>query len=287
MKAIIQQWLLDHGYGQIIRDEAFSEDRPTNFGRLHFDRGRSVFVKSREPAIDDFFYAETVGLKALSEHAPLRVPKVLHYENSFILLEDLGNAKPRPDYQRSLGEGLAALHRTTQQQFGFSMPTFCGPSAQDNTLTADGFQFFAERRLLHMAARAFDEGILKRVWIKRIEYIASNLERWIPRQEPALLHGDLWAGNAHSDENGHPCLIDPACYWGWPEADLAMTDLFGGFTDDFYATYVECHPLEPGWRERFPLYNLYHLLNHVVLFGESYLGPVEVICMDFAGDSGY
>ena len=239
MEEIIQQWLLDNGYGQILHDGVFTEGGPNNFGCLYFDRGRSVFVKCREQAIPDFYHAETTGLQALSEHTPLRTPKVLHYEDHFIVMENLGSAVRRPDFYRSLGEGLAVLHQSTQQQFGFPIPTFCGPSEQDNTLTDDGFQFFAERRLLHMAARAFDEGILKRVWIKRLEYIANNLARWIPPQEPALLHGDLWAANTHSDEHGQPCLVDPACYWGWPEADLAMTDLFGGFTDDFYATYEE------------------------------------------------
>jgi fructosamine-3-kinase len=244
-------------------------------------------VKTRQPVINGFFHAESVGLEALRTNTSLRVPKVIRYEDDFILLEDLGNTKPRPDFQTTLGEGLAQLHAATQQEFGFSMPTFCGPSEQSNTPCSDGYEFFAEQRLLNMAARVFDEGILKRVWIKRIEYIATNLSRWIPPQEPAQLHGDLWGGNAHSDENGEPCLIDPACYWGWPESDLAMTDLFGGFTEDFYQAYLECRPLEPGWRERFPLYNLYHLLNHVLLFGTRYLGPVEVICMDFAGDAGY
>lgn len=287
MKLAIQQWLLDNGYGQVMRDNAFAEGRSVNYGQLHLDRGRSVFVKTREPVIPGFFVAETEGLKALAEHTSLRIPKLLHAEDNWIILEDLGNGVRRPDFYRTLGEGVAQLHQAKQQQFGYPMPTFCGPSEQVNATTSDGFEFFAEHRLLHMAARAFNEGILKRVWIKRIEYIAANLNRWIPPQEPALLHGDLWAGNTHSDENGEPCLIDPACYWGWPEADLAMTDLFGGFTDDFYNAYEELNPLEPGWRERAPLYNLYHLLNHAVLFGGTYIGQVEVVCMNFAGDSGY
>lgn len=287
MKDVIQQWLLDNGHGPVVRNEGLAEDRAVSYGRLHLDRGRSVYVKTREPVIPDFFLAESSGLEALAANTDLRVPEVLHVADNFILLEDLGDGKRRPDFYATLGQGVAQLHQARQQQFGFTMPTFCGPSKQVNATHSDGYEFFAEHRLLAMAERAFNEGILKRVWIKRIEYIATNLNRWIPPQEPALLHGDLWAGNTHSDENGEPCLIDPACYWGWPEADLAMTDLFGGFADEFYSAYEEANPLEPGWRERAPLYNLYHLLNHAVLFGRSYIGQVEVVCMNFAGDSGY
>jgi len=282
-----QQWLRDNGYGPIVRDEAQLDASPVTFGRLHLNRGRSVFVKKRLPAIPDFFTAENVGLQTLAANTDLRVPRVLHQEEEFIILEDLGDGRRRPDFFTTLAEGVAQLHQARQSEFGFFRPTFCGPSEQVNTPTADGFQFYAEHRLLHMAARAFDEGFLQRVWIKRIEYIANNLSRWIPPQEPVLLHGDLWAGNTHSDENGEPCLIDPACYWGWPETDLAMTDLFGGFSDEFYDAYEQCSALEPDWRERFPLYHLYHLLNHVVLFGNNYLLQVEAVCMNFAGDAGY
>jgi fructosamine-3-kinase len=96
----------------------------------------------------------------------------------------------------------------------------------------------------------------------------------VPEQPASLLHGDLWSGNAITDDRGSPAIIDPAAYYGWAEADLAMTALFGGFADRFYSAYMETRPLSSGWRERFGLYNLYHLLNHLNLFGRGYYGQV-------------
>ena len=99
---------------------------------------------------------------------------------------------------------------------------------------------------------------------------------------PVLIHGDLWSGNIVSDQDGAPALVDPACYWGWAEAELAMTELFGGFSADFYAAYEAASACEKDWRDRAPLYNLYHLLNHLLLFGGSYRGQIAHICQRFA-----
>ena len=118
--------------------------------------------------------------------------------------------------------------------------------------------------------------------VDQIERLIGKLNQLVPQQPASLLHGDLWSGNAISDSEGSPALIDPAVYFGWAEADLAMTDLFGGFSDAFYSAYNEVNPLASGWRERFPIYNLYHLLNHVNLFGQSYLSQVRTILKAFA-----
>ena len=107
-----------------------------------------------------------------------------------------------------------------------------------------------------------------------VRKLGKRLSELVPEQPASLIHGDLWGGNAMTDENGSPAIIDPAVYYGWAEADLAMTALFGGFNDRFYAAYIERRPLPPGWRERFGLYNLYHLLNHLNLFGRAYYGQV-------------
>lgn len=104
----------------------------------------------------------------------------------------------------------------------------------------------------------------------------------IPQQSPVLLHGDLWSGNVHTDSDGKPVLIDPAVYYGWAEADLAMTALFGGFSSYFYAAYQEVRPLDSGWERRLELYNLWHLLNHLHLFGESYLSDVKQVIKKYA-----
>jgi fructosamine-3-kinase len=115
-----------------------------------------------------------------------------------------------------------------------------------------------------------------------VERLAARLRELVPAQSPALLHGDLWHGNVFASAAREPVLIDPAAHWGWPEADIAMTRLFGGFAAEFYAAYREARPLAPGWEQRLPLYNLYHLLNHLNLFGRAWLGRVREVLECYA-----
>lgn len=279
----LQQWLLDNDYGQIVRSEGLAGGSISESGRLFMDSGTTLFIKRNDDAADSMFQAEAEGLKSLARYTRLRVPRVLHVEDHFILMEDLGDGHRQPDFYAKLGRGLAQLHQSPQQCFGYTLNNFCGSTEQLNTQMDDGFRFFAECRLLPLSIRAYEEGFLPRELLKKLETVAANLQRWIPTQDPVQLHGDFWSGNAHCDEHDQPALIDPACYWGWPETDLAMTQLFGGFTADFYDSYAEEMTLDPQWRERTPLYNLYHLLNHVLLFGSSYLPPIASTCDYFVG----
>lgn len=157
------------------------------------------------------------------------------------------------------------------------MDNWCGTTPQPNPRDTDGHAFFANHRLLFQAGRAHAAGLLAAPDLHRVEAIAGRLQDLVPVQAPALLHGDLWHGNVFADTNGEAVLVDPAAYWGWPEADLATTRLLGGFDDAFYDAYLEMRPLEPGWEERMPLYNLYHLLNHLNLFGEGYGAEVDAM----------
>ena len=131
-----------------------------------------------------------------------------------------------------------------------------------------------------MAAR--ERKLLNNAAFNALEFIAENLRLWIPPQPAVLTHGDLWSGNIHCDEHGGPALIDPATYWGWAEAELAMTRLFGGFGESFYASYAEHSGMASDWQQRSELYNLYHLLNHLLLFGSSYGAQIEAISRRFA-----
>lgn len=248
---------------------------------LRSAEGRQFCIKQNPGAPADFFQAEAAGLIALANSRTLRVPEMLHVARGFIILEYIEAGRRKPRYWRALGEGLAVMHRQKQTQFGFPEDNYCGLTPQRNTFSKDGYDFFREQRILFQAELAFGKGLLNKREVRIIETVAGKLERLIPFQEPALLHGDLWGGNIHTDSSGEPVLIDPAAYYGWPEADLAMTTLFGGFSDEFYASYLSVNPLESGWRERLPLYNLYHLLNHLNLFGGGYHSQVMAVAQRF------
>jgi fructosamine-3-kinase len=189
-------------------------------------------------------------------------------------MEDLAPAPPAANYWPEMGRRLARQHASTSPRFGFHHDNYIGSTPQPNPWMEDGFTFFAQHRLGFQAQLAHERKLLSGAEVRQIEVLARRLPELAPEQPASLLHGDLWAGNAISDSEGLPALIDPAAYYGWAEADLAMTALFGGFPEAFYAAYMDSCPLEPGWRQRFALYNLYHLLNHLNLFGRSYYGQV-------------
>ena len=274
---VAEQWLSANHYGNIIKNTRLRGGCINTTSHLTTDSGHSFCLKLNSNAPDDFFTAEATGLEHLNQIGAFTTPKVVHVDQHFILLEYIAAGKSKPTFWQTLGEQLAACHLQTKPRFGFVRDNYCGLTPQINTQCKDGFEFFAQYRLLTQTKWAREKHLVNDQQCKNIEFIANKLDQWIPSQVPALLHGDLWQGNVHCDRNGDPVLIDPACYWGWPEADLAMTTLFGEFDAGFYQAYQHNRPLEPGWRERFPLYNLYHLLNHLNLFGNSYLQSVEAI----------
>lgn len=249
--------------------------------RVSLSDGRAVFLKTHAAPPNGFFEAEAAGLQALGGTGTLRVPAVLAVSASGILLEWL-SGRPGAEFASRLGEQLAALHAHTARDFGFEMDNFCGLTAQPNPRSADGFAFFAEARLLFQARLAQDSGGLQDSDVRRVERIAGRLRDWIPEQPASLIHGDLWSGNVHVGPKGEPVLIDPAAHYGWAEADLAMTTLFGRQPDAFYAAYRANSSVSPDWEERIPLYNLYHLLNHLNLFGGGYRSSVQSVLSRFA-----
>ena len=195
--------------------------------------------------------------------AVVRVPKILDRGPDFILLEQL-NLKRGGDWA-ALARMLAKLHRTTGPRFGWHRDNWIGGTPQINSWRDDWATFFVECRIEPQLALARKNGY-------SIDFSSNLLEDHKP--EPSLLHGDLWSGNAGFIEEG-PVIFDPAVYYGDREADLAMTELFGGFPARFYDAYNEAFPLPDGYETRKHLYNLYHLLNHLNLFGSGYLGQVE------------
>jgi len=236
------------------------------------------------------FGAEAAGLSALRDAAEgtgLGVPRVFGLREGtggFLLLEWIEPGRADRRYFARFGEGLARLHRQGPpgEGYGFSADNFIGSTPQRNGWVAEWPAFFRERRLVPQIALARRKGLWKAGWERWAERLLARLDELLPRTpERSLLHGDLWSGNHVPGEGGMPWLVDPAAYVGHREADLAMTELFGGFEPSFYDAYRATWPLEPGYPERREVYNLYHLLNHLNLFGEGYAASVERILRRF------
>lgn len=270
----VAQWLRVEGSGDVTHVHPVGGGCINNGARLKTSTGQMFFLKTNQHAPEDMFAREAEGLQALQTEDGPRVPEAFLFGPAFLLLEDLAPSTAKGDYWETFGRQLAALHNHTQAQFGFAHDNYIGSTLQPNGWMVDGYAFFAERRLLYQASLAQKNGYLRGQEIQAVERLAGRLMELIPAQPASLLHGDLWSGNAITDSGGAPAIIDPAAHYGWAEAELAMTRLFGTFDRRFYQAYEEERRLEPGWRERSDLYNLYHLLNHLNLFGEGYYGSV-------------
>jgi protein-ribulosamine 3-kinase len=237
------------------------------------------FVKQNNSDSLDMFAAEAEGLKALAATRTVRVPAPICWGTgtgiAFLVLEwlDLSFGVRRNESQ--LGRRLAAMHRTTQSQFGWHRDNTIGLTPQINDYSSDWKEFFRDRRLGFQFALAWRRGYSS--LRASGEYLLSHLDRFFEDHTPeaSLLHGDLWAGNTGETAAGEPVIFDPALYFGDRETDLAMTELFGGFSESFCRSYGEAWPLPAGYETRKTLYNLYHVLNHLNLFGSSYLRQAE------------
>lgn len=241
-------------------------------------RNLAVVVKRWPDAPAEFYTAEATGLATLAGAGALRVPRVLALEPERLVLEDLGEGAPKEKFWTLAGEGLAAQHAFRNARFGFKRDGFCGATPQSNTWTDDGWRFFAQLRLLPQARRARDAGLIEADDVDAVDALCARLHELIPPQPACLLHGDLWLGNLHCCADGTPALIDAgAVHFGWAESELAMLTLFGTPPDAFWRAYEAVASPAPDWRERAPVYNLYHLLNHLNLFGGSYLAGVREV----------
>lgn len=273
----VVQWLERFGFGQPAGEQRVGGGCINQGTRLDTTSGTTFFLKTNRSTPADMFEREAEGLQALTSASGPRVPRVFLFAEDFLLLEDLMPARRSADYWPLFGRQLAALHQQIQPRYGFYHDNYIGSTPQPNSWEADGYTFFAERRLLFQAHLARTRGLLALADERQIEALAARLPQLVPEQPASLIHGDLWSGNAITDLQGAPAIIDPAVYFGWAEAELAMTALFGAFPEDFYRAYQEVRSVEIGWRDRFPIYNLYHLLNHLNLFGSGYLGEVRFV----------
>jgi protein-ribulosamine 3-kinase len=257
---------------------------------LNLTNGERVFLKQNSSPPTDFFLAETRGLKLLAQvkNGP-RIPKPIAVQSgsrpTFLLLEYIESSSEDENFAERLARSLAELHRMSQEHYGLDHDNYIGSTPQKNALGKDGIVFFREQRIDFQRKLARRSGLLPVAIDKKIDLLCDDLGKFlnISGEKPALLHGDLWSGNYFPDSEGKPCIFDPAVYYGLREADLAMTELFGRLPQKFYDVYQEVFPMNPGYQERKDLFNLYHLLNHLNIFGSSYLSSVKQIVKRYIG----
>ncbi len=279
---VVAEFVAGQGWGAVTHAHPVAGGCINDGHVLGTAGGPRLFLKLNASAPLDMFAREAEGLTALAVEGGPRVPRPLLVGTPYLLLEYLAPEPLEQAYWERLGVRLAHLHAVTQTRFGFPHDNYIGSTPQPNGWLNDGFEFFAERRLRFQGRLARERGLLSQVDVHRLERVAAKLRDLIPEQPASLIHGDLWGGNVIAGPGGQACLIDPAAHYGWAEADLAMTTLFGRFPDSFYASYEAYRPLAPGFRSRADLYNLYHLLNHLNLFGAGYHQSVEPILAQYS-----
>lgn len=236
--------------------------------------GRSYFVKLNSAHLEHMFQVEFDSLNELLQTDIMRIPKPVCFgtsgSQSYLVLEFI--AMSSNGSGRELGQALAQMHKITTSQFGWYQDNIIGSTHQSNRQHSDWLTFWREERMLPQFEMLYDKGYKK--YLQPLsDKLIKQLDNLLVNHHPqaSLLHGDLWSGNYAYDENKAPVIFDPALYYGDREAELAMTELFGGFGADFYQAYNEAWTLDKGYQQRKTLYNLYHILNHANLFGTSYL----------------
>ena len=245
-----------------------------------------AFVKTGPISSLAMFEAEAEGLRELAAANAIRVPAVIDcgVDNgaAFIAIERLRFERATPAIETAFGEQLAKLHRHTKEQHGWHRDNTIGPTPQHNPWTGDWIEFFREHRLrfqLDLAARNGYTGELQSLGDSLERRLPDLFEGYVP--EASLCHGDLWSGN-WGVTDGVPVIFDPAVYYGDRESDIAMTMLFGGFGRAFYRAYEQSWPMARGHERRLKLYQLYHVLNHLNLFGSGYMGQAMTLLRDLA-----
>ncbi|MCG6914928.1 fructosamine kinase family protein [bacterium BMS3Abin03] len=261
---------------QITKMNSLSGGCISSSYKVNTKDGNSYFLKYNYSSGSDMFLTEAHGLQELDKPGVITIPKVISFDKEFILLDLIESSSRSKNFSEDFGRKFAVLHKFNNEKYGFYEDNYIGSNPQlnipDNDEEKNWTKFYFQKRILyqfHLAEKSGNSTSDLRSSISKLEnkidlIVTDNGEK------PSLLHGDLWGGNYMVDKNGFACLIDPAVYYGNREADLAMTKLFGGFDSEFYRAYNEEFPLPDGYDYRENIYKLYHVLNHLNLFGSGY-----------------
>lgn len=275
---------LFHGLGKEsnLLDVSFLSGGCINMSVKATTDSSNFFIKWNELKLQDLFEKEIDGLETLRGKSSLVIPNVIHSGiiegKIYAIFEYLEAGLSDGNAQKKLGEGLAELHSNTSRYFGHNTRNYIGKLAQNNDQTTSWIEFYREKRLRVQLGLALYEERVDSQFVDEFNRFLDQLDQLIPESVPRLLHGDLWNGNVLYSNQG-PAIFDPAVYYGAPEMDLAMTELFGGFSKDFYDAYKSSGMLVQEYEELVDIYQLYPLMVHVNLFGadSGYLRPVKRI----------
>lgn len=246
------------------------------------------FMKFHSHSPKGFFKSEATGLRLMKETRTISVPNYLSYSDqpgkAFLLLEWIEGKKTK-DTEVILGQKLAKLHQCFGRMHGFESDTYIGLLPQPNELNANWLEYYRTFRLGGQMKQGIDQGLVKGTRRKQLEKLMESLDEWVPSfVEPSHLHGDLYSGNWIVGPGGEPYVVDPSFLYGDRHFEIAYTELFGGFSTKFYESYEDNYPLRKDYEDVKPIYQLYYLLAHLNLFGESYGETIDAILHRYVGD---
>ena len=261
---------------EIVDSQSLSGGCISNAYKIKTGVGEIYFLKYNSSVNNDMFMKEAHGLQELNKAGVIKIPDVICYDEDYILLEQIEAGIKQKNFSEDFGRKFALLHNFTSEFYGFYEDNYIGSNPQINISQGnekqDWTKFYFNKRILFQLYLAEETGNSTSELRKAIAVLENKMDEIVVDngENPSLLHGDLWNGNYLINKKGFACLIDPAVYYGNREADLAMTKLFGGFDSKFYEAYNEAFPLPEGHEYRENIYKLYHVLNHLNLFGGGY-----------------
>lgn len=281
---IFFELILEHALGERVKvkNTTFKSGGCINNAIKLITTEGDYFLKWQSDIPEDMFEKEAKGLKLLAKAGSIKIPKVISFGKlegkHYLLLENIESIPSSNNYWEDFGIELGTMHqKNASEKYGLDYDNYIGKLPQPNEKHENWIDFFIHQRLEFQLRLAIKNHLVSTDLVDKYRKFYGLLPILLPVDQPALLHGDMWSGNVMVGNDGKVCLIDPAVYFGHREIELAFTQMFGGFGNEFYSAYNSTYPLEPGFDERVAIYNIYPHMVHVNLFGTSYLNGVESV----------